>query len=261
MRAPVQYAIPSYQRPVLVQEKTLAYLRSVGIDPGNISVFVATEEERNAYLAAAPEGDRVRYILGVPTLPAQRAFIAEYYPPGTLLVSMDDDVADLAMAVSEKRLEPVEDLARMVEEGFEAASSAGTKLWGVAPLANAFYLWTGEAQRKLHFGLKFCVGCCYGYVVELPDEALRTVLSAKEDYERCLRYWKKYGCVARFQNIAPRTKFYSTGGLEDQRSPASAQKEVDYLVKAFPGVVRLNPKRKGDYPEILLKEPRPAKAR
>lgn len=254
MQSEYAVAIPSYQRAQLVWEKTVAYLARTNVDLNKVRVFVASEQEEREYLKARPlEMGAVLTVIGVPTLCAQRRFIQDYYEKhvGLSVLSMDDDVEFLGEATGPKQVREVLDLLTWLAQSKEACQAYGARVWGVAPLLNAFYLW---GSQPVQHGLKFCVGACFGFLAG-PDLPYQT-LAAKDDYERCLQHYKQFGGVVRWSRMAPKTKYYSTGGLESFRTPATSEVEVQNLLERFPGLLRVNPKRKSEYTEILLQEPR-----
>ena len=42
-------AVPSYKRATKCRDSTLTYLQTCGVDPKTITVFVASEEEKDTY--------------------------------------------------------------------------------------------------------------------------------------------------------------------------------------------------------------------
>ena len=88
-----QIAIPSYKRSETIKKKTLKVLAEYDIPPERVTVFVANEEELEAYTKSLSEhqyGGNI--VVGVPTIGKQRNFIEKYYPEGTRLMMFDDDI-------------------------------------------------------------------------------------------------------------------------------------------------------------------------
>jgi phosphoenolpyruvate synthase/pyruvate phosphate dikinase len=77
----------------------------------------------------------------------------------------------------------------------------------------------------------------------------------KDDYEKTLQYSKLDGGVCRFNYICCKTVMYKGGGL-NLKKQERLQHNIEssqYLLKEFPGYVKLNPKKMG---EILLRTPK-----
>ena len=83
-------AIPTYMRYAV---KTLVYLERESVPLELITLFVADEIERDKYAVAYPA---YRIVVGVIGIGPQRNFITAYYPEGTYIVSMDDDIRSMA---------------------------------------------------------------------------------------------------------------------------------------------------------------------
>jgi len=83
-----EIAIPSYKRPETIKKKTLKVLESYNIEPSKITIFVADENEYEAYKFSLKDTPYQNIVVGVPTIGAQRNFIERYYPEGTYLIEV-----------------------------------------------------------------------------------------------------------------------------------------------------------------------------
>ncbi len=239
-----QVAIPSYRRAGLLTERTLPLLLDRGVSPERITVFLSDPGEADEYRAVVPEP--VALVMGAPRLSGNRRAIQEHYPEGQALVCPDDDLKDLVRRLSEKDVEPVDNLAELFDEAFGLLDKTGLRLWGVYPVANPYFM-----RPRVTTDLRHIVGALWGCI---NTRTMHTSLEFKEDYERTLQFYAADGGVLRFNNVAVVTKFYGTGGLESIRSPDGVEAEVQILERRFPGLVHRNPRRKGPWPEILLRQ-------
>lgn len=241
-------AVPSYQRADLLTRKTLPWLLAGGVPADRVTVFLhSTDPQIPAYRAAlADSGVRV-VATDTRGIRAQRAAILNHYPPGAPLAQADDDVTALA-AVRSGRLTPLADVAGWLARMFTETASRDLWVWGVAPVANAFFLREGQVSE----GLKFCIGTVWGAFTRPGHPVHAGTAETKEDYEASLRAWWYDGGVVRADGVAPRADHYSPGGCEHLRSPDVEETSVRAIERAFPGLVRRNTKRQGPYPEILL---------
>lgn len=236
-----QIVIPTYGRPELVQEKTLAMLHKYKIPKEQITLFVANKKEYYLYSTQVASSLYGSIVIGVPGLMQQRNFIMQYYPIGTHIVSFDDDVSEL-WQLEEGKLVPLVGLKQVIHRGFALCKSLGYHMWGIYPTKNA-----GWMSPEPSTNLKFLIGHMYGIINR------KIVLHAplKHDYELSLENAVRDGGVIRMNDIVARTKMGKAGGIGKtvEERQATYKKVIQYLVKKYPGLVRMNPRREG---EILL---------
>lgn len=256
MKPAYQIAIPSFRRAETICKKTLHYLlRVADIDPKCITVFLSDPKERIEYQRKIIEAGlpSVKIVDGKPSLNLQRRFISNYYPEGTYIFNIEDDIPGIYSAPSPKKLEIVTRLDNLIKEGFYLAAKCSTKLWGFSASCNPFYL---HGSRP-NLGLYFIDGACFG-TINTHDKSLWSTLLDKEDYQRCLLYYKRFGSVVRLSMFAAKNITYKEkGGMEGQRSAANSRECADFLIKKYPGLVKINPRRQStEFTEILLINPR-----
>lgn len=243
------FTIRSYKRAKTLQHKSLAFLEKHGVSPSKVFIFVANEEELASYKESLPEIWHTRLQVGVPLGHKVNNFIHKFFPAGTRVVSMDDDITDIVHA-KDKKLSPVKDLNRVICAAFSWCDTSGTKLWGISPTSNAFFMDDG-----ISFNLKFCVGCFWGFIA--GDYDIEVHQDPKEDYERTILYYKKYGSVVRMNMLAPITNYYKEkGGLQEYRTNDIEKKAYEYMLETYPLFCSPNLRRKSEYPQILLRDKR-----
>lgn len=250
-------AICSYKREKLIQERTLKQLKDRRFNPEQIFIFVADGDERNRYSTCIPYGEYNQIVIARPGLAAARNFVLDYFPIGTHIVFMDDDIQEFKFLKGERLTDG--NLHEAIETGFEEAVKAKATLWGVSPVPNAFFM-----RPTITTHLKFCVGPFFGMINPgASDErgiCLPELNSEKEDYIRTLMCWDRDKAVVRINWLAVKTVYNKTAGgmmapdrLEKQRAA------VDFLKCKWPELVRDNKKRKSEFPEILIRSFRPKK--
>lgn len=251
--------IPSYKREETVQKKTLATLKKYGIPASKITIFVADKDQKAAYEAAIPKGTVKEYIVGEPGLAQVRNFILDYYPKGTKIVMMDDDVTSFVERTKDGKMKPLTSLTDVINTGFAEAGKAGASLWGVYPVPNGFFM-----KPTITTDLKFIIGSFWGIVNpgSSGPQGIKLPMSEKEDYIRTLMAFDRDGKVVRINYVSPKTAYYKEpGGMQtDPRRLEKQKTAVAYLLKTWPDKVMENPRRKSDYPEVLLRRGAAAKA-
>jgi hypothetical protein len=241
--------IPSYNRVETLKEKTLKVLQEYKIPASKIYVFVANAEQKKLYEEGIPKGSVKEIIIGEKGLAEVRNFIFRYFPKGTPLVEMDDDIRGfIEFDEKQKRHErKLVSLERIINRGFEECEKVGARLWGVYPSANGFFM-----KDTVSTDLKFIIGSFWGCIN--PGKEIQLPFGGeKEDYQRTLLFWEADGVVVRLNFVSPKTAYYAEpGGMQEGDRKAKQEVAVEKILKKWPEYVKLNPRRKSGYPEIRL---------
>ena len=264
-------AIPSYNRPELIQNKTLSLLHKHNINPKQIHIFVADREQYDLYKSKIPRDLYNKLIIGVKGLKNQRNYINNYYPEGYHIVEMDDDIDKIVELVMirkgsrsssrsqsqsqkksqspKKTLQPIKNLDEFIKKAFSRCISNGIFLWGVYPLANSHFM-----TDTITTDLRFIVGPFWGMINRhRPD--LQLTIDEKENSERTLQHWVIDGTVLRFNNIGIETNYYKNkGGMQEEgkNRKEEALQSVIYLHKQYPKITKIHLGKKSGVPEIKL---------
>jgi hypothetical protein len=245
-----QIIIPSYKREETVQKKSLATLKHYGIPASKITIYVADKEQEKIYRAVVPKDIKIK--VGEPGLAQVRNYILNDYPIGTKIVMMDDDVTGFVERTQDGKMRPLRSLVDVINTGFKEAEKADASLWGVYPVPNGFFM-----KPTVTTDLKFIIGSFWGIINpgSKGPRGIKLPMSEKEDYIRTLMAFDRDGKVVRINYVSPKTAYYKEpGGMQTDPKRIEKQKTaVEYLMKTWPDKVMLNPRRKSDYPEILLR--------
>ena len=244
--------IPSYNRPELIQQKTLSLLKKHSIKSSHIVIFVANREQYDLYKSKIPKTLYHKLVIGVKGLKNQRNYISNYYPEGTHIVQMDDDlekIVQLNVENGKKTIEPISNLDTFIKKAFLLCQTNTIFLWGVYPLANSHFM-----TNTITTDLRFIVGPMWGMINRHhPD--LELTIDEKENTERTLQYWSMDGKVLRFNNIGIETKYYKNkGGMQNEgkNRKEEALKSVQYLHNKYPTITKLHLGKKSGVPELKL---------
>lgn len=233
-------AIPSYQRPLVLCEKTLKTLEEHGIPKHQIHIFVVKEEEAAYKEAAGPDYNIVVGELG---LVEQKRFIEHYYPEGHHILFLDDDIEAIDLS-------DFTTLGALIQNAHKECLARGAYIWSVYPVWNPYFR---KNKEPLSTSLKMCIGGFTGIINRPDNEELRLKWCRdREDVERSLKYFIHDGIVLRFNRVGYKTKFFAVGGhgTLPQRIEAITS-EVQILNKKYPlhGSIR----QKKEYPDFRLK--------
>ena len=269
-------AIPSYNRPDIIQSNTLAVLKSHNINPSQITIFVSDKEQYDIYKNAIPSTLYNNIVIGALGLKNQRNYINSYYPEGTHVVEMDDDIKRIVQLVITKRntkkgstssrmssrmskktksasrstsIKSINDLDGFIKKAFTICTEKKIFLWGVYPLANAYFM-----TNTVTTDLRFIVGPMWGMINRHRKE-LKLTVDEKENSERTLQHWKLDRAVLRFNNVAIDTNYYKNkGGMQSEGKDRKleAMKSIAYLHQLYPDITKIYMEKKSGMPEIKL---------
>lgn len=229
-----EVAIPSYNRSKTIASKTLAFLASVSYPADRISIFVANEEEALLYYRAVPRALYGKLIVGVKGIMEQRNFITEYYPEDSIYIGMDDDI---------KKIDCLLEFRVLIENAVKLLDTRKGGLWGVFP--------NDDKRRyadETTTHLTFIIG---SFFVCRNHKYIRCSYGEKEDYERSILYFKKYGEVYRYRGAGVVTTYQKgEGGLQEEGRVARMEQGVQNLLKLYPSYC-LRKDKKG-MPDVLL---------
>ena len=202
-------AIPSYRRPDILKNQTLAVLDRLSVNRDNIVIFVADEEEYDTYNTVL--NGKYQIVVGVRGISSQRKFYHNWFPIGERIVSIDDDMADL-LELGDKKLIPTQyTIDDIVSMGYKYAELENAKMWGINPTMNHFFL-----KNHVSVGLRYICANFMGtfagdWIFTDPN---RRMTPTGEDHHSTLRGFTRYGSVVRLEFLCPKTKYFATGGID-----------------------------------------------
>jgi len=292
-------AIPSYGRSKTLIKATLQMLANNGTDFKRVYIFVANEEECDIYEKALngpidPHGV-LGYgpylIIGKKGIKNQRNFMSKFFDDGEYIFYLDDDVYNIFKCVHKKELvdkklvdkgledtpanrkkwhksgnilENYNKLHEFIINGFKKCEESGFKLFGLHPVENAYFLRPDHVSTDLRYIIGYACG-----VINDKECEIRTV-DDKEDYERSIKYYLKYGGVLRYNGMCVHTNCYKEpGGMQSEghRSWERVDESAKYLANKYPFCAHLNIKKKKKdkktgkpWTELRLKDKRKVKS-
>jgi len=241
-------AVPSYKRAQLCNLKTLTTLHAMGINPNLVHVFVVPEEFET-YKEALDADKYSSIIAGRKGLVDQRDFICNYFPEGSHIVFLDDDIERIDLSFTD-----YPNLHAFFLDAFDKCVEYHSNIFGVYPVYNPYFR---EKRTAITTGLSYIVGAFYG-IINTLDECLNLTVtretSQKEDVERSLLYWLDRGVVVRFNRVGFKTKYYGTdgGGLGKFSDRLETMKvSAINLHQKYPELTRIKIRKSGMYEVVL----------
>ncbi|CAK9023402.1 unnamed protein product [Durusdinium trenchii] len=135
---------------------SLGMLSRQRIPKHRVTLFVANETERTKYRAAlaGSEWEKVRIEVSVLGNKNSRNFIMKFFPPGTYVVSIDDDVERISWKIQEGmthhvlRSLPPGSLEKIIFDGYKQMREQKAFLWGVSTSQNARHMKVNGISKR-----------------------------------------------------------------------------------------------------------------
>jgi len=213
-----ELAIPSYRRSNTIASKTLAFLASVSYPAEKITVFVADEEEALLYYRAIPRTLYGRLVVGVKGLMEQRNFISQHYPEDSIIVQMDDDIKKIDS--------PTHSFLCILQNAVERLNTRKGGLWGVLP--------NDDKRRYSDTTTTHLTHILGSFFVCRNHRDIQITATEKEDYERSILYFKRYGEVYRYRGAGVSTTYQKgDGGLQEEGRLGRMEEGVKNLTSKY----------------------------
>ena len=243
-------AIPTYNRYDVLADKSLKTLLDGNVNKNKIYLFVANKSQYKLYEEAIPKNMYHKIIIGKIGITNQRKFISTYFPENQYIISIDDDVEELQILKGEK-LAKLKDIDAFFIKAYTVLKKEDLYIWGIYPVRNAFFMYPNYTTD-----LRFLIGVMFGYINRHLRKLEPSIKSeTKEDYEQTILYFNMDRGVLRFNNVTPKTKFNSIGGLGTDRFERN-KNAAEYLHKTYPDIITIFQRKNETYEVKLKKLPR-----
>lgn len=231
------------------QVHSITTLLGHGFNKEDIDLFVANEEQKLEYEKFNPG---INIIVGVLGMKAIREFITNYYPEGTKVLCMDDDIMGFRMKNPREWEESCFcddelDLKAEIDLAWEECEKSGRHMWGVYPVNNHFFM-----TNKISYDYKFCCGQIFGLIIK--RELCELNVNQYEDYERCIKHYLADGGVVRLNYICVKSPKMdsNSGGFKNR----DYEGDCKILQKLYPNLFYLKEKKGMPHPNPTLKDTR-----
>lgn len=231
-------AVPSYRRKDKLQKQTLAFLEQQKVPKDRITIFLANQEEYDEYKSALPD---YCLVVGKQSLSDQRLFISHYYPIGTKVVSLDDDIKKI------KFLRPDLDFITLGNLMFQHCQTENLTFWGIYPVNNLYY-----CHDRVRKGGLYIANCAFGFISTHDLSEWLPKDGTKEEVWHTLYRIQKEGSVLRYEGACPDTQYYGSGGLSTTRTVEKEKADSLYVASLFPALCSYVDKKNG-HPDVKIK--------
>jgi len=242
----IQFAIPSSNRTDLLAKTTLSLLDTHKIDYDTITIFCPSNQT-TIYEAYFPDIN----VVGVPEkgIGRTRTFIRKYYPVGTKVIQIDDDIKDICSI--EPRFHNIS-LIDYFQECFESMIEESVKFAGFTPYDNEFYMKPGYSLTPKYTG---------GHLILeiIRDNPIEVHISHFEDYVANALYFLIDKKLMRFNGTYVKTKYSnSNGGIIDYYGGLSERKKIaskiaEKIKYIFKGLLQITHNKTHDVTNLKFK--------
>jgi hypothetical protein len=255
-------AIPSLSRADIICHKTLKLCKLFNIPQDKIYIFVILPEKCSYIFELKKHNlENINIIVGPIGLDKMRNFITNYFDEGEYLLNMDDDIdaiyklsidttiTDLKKASRYKLLEIKDDFISLINNTFEICKKENIGLFGIYPVKNGYFM---KSLPDITYDLRFCVGTLWGCI---NDKSIIINIEEKEDFDRTLQYYIKYGKILRLNTITIKTRYYKTQGGMQQNNidrKETSKESCKYLLEKYPKYTKLYNGKKSGIFEVKL---------
>lgn len=257
------FIIPSLSREDILLKKTLPLLLSTyHVAPERIHVFVIQKEYASYVERIGAISPQVQVHIGPLGLHHMRNHIHSFFPEGTEMVCLDDDITEIQQLYIREEITDVksakryglvsltaETFDRWLQDAFHELHTRHLSLFGIYPVRNGYFM---KDLPSKTFDLRFIVGCVWGCI----NRHHRTiVLEEKEDVERTLLSYIQDKGVLRYNHLCPVTKYYKEqGGMQARTKDRkeTSQQSCCYLLTTYPMYCKLYTSKKSGIHEIRL---------
>ena len=201
--------IPSYKRPQIFKDKTLALLKKYKIPIDNIDLLLGTPEEGQEYRKVLGNEFATNFIYhGQKGIGAVRNWIKWHYKYQTnikYVVYIDDDIEDILDWQT-----PLENFESFIENMFYETETKGLNLWGISAFHNPFFM-----RKTLTTNLKYICGAFNGEIIDRTKHDIYVDTNHIEDFQFTMEHFLRDGGVLRNNGVCIKTKYFGIGGINE----------------------------------------------
>ena len=221
-----EIAIPSYDRPKIIKEKTLSLLHRLGISNNSIKIFLENEEQKKLYEKELGNSYNI-IVTNTKGISEKRNYLHSHYYEQSIfdrVLFIDDDIENI-MTLNKKNPRVLQELDEnsfktFVEDIFRLTEYEGLSLWGVSTFHNPFFLSYNTTRT-----LKQIAGAFQGLCIRRDRDLIHCDIDHMEDSQFSLEYFLRDGGVVRSSHICLITKYFEEqGGIAGSLGGNAARK-------------------------------------
>lgn len=231
------FVIPSYQRPDITKNQTLAFLKKHGIEDTDIYLVLRKDDlYLNDYLDRATNINIL--MTDVRGVGRTHNYITDNFDEGSFIVEIDDDLQDLF----DNERNPCKDFKKVCEDMKTKMLEEQCSYGGTYQVVNPMFM---SGCDNYTTDLRYMLGCLrFRYV----RKDIRLETNYAEDFENCLQHFIRDGKILKNNWIAPKTRNYQPGGCAgDGRDNDTEKLDKQYLADKYPQYCKIFQRKSGKW--------------
>lgn len=237
----MKFIVPSYQRSEILQAKTLAYLKVMGIDMSDVYVFIREDDKEYDMYNAIPDINLLP--IDIKGIGATHNYITHHFNEGEFIIEIDDDL-DYLVDNNREMLPCFLTLCREMKSKME---EEGCSYGGTYSVDNPMFMTRCDQYTT---DLRYCLGCIRFRFIR---KEIKLETNFAEDMENCILHYIRDKKILKNNWVAPKTKNYADGGCNgDGRNYDSELRDKEFLADKYPMYCRLF-FRKNGHPDCRIR--------
>ncbi len=229
------FIVPSFQRPDIFKEQTLAFLKKHNVDEKDIYLVLRKDDPYlNDYIDRATNINII--LTDVKGIGRTHNYITEYFDEDKFLIEIDDDLIDLF----DNERKPIKEFLHIVEEMKTKMKEQNINYGGTYQIINPKFM---SGNPHYTTDLRYMLGCLR-FRFNKKDIVLETNYS--EDFENSILHFLRDGKILKNNHIAPKTRNYQSGGCKnDGRDNDTEKSDKVFLSTKYPQYCRIFQRKSG----------------
>ena len=225
-------AIPTYNRPEIFKQTTMAFLERHNVPKKNVLLFLKDKEQLKKY----ENIDYQKILTNSHGMMKTRNYLQKYFRQSEYenVLYLDDDIADLY-----DYDKPLDDFICLINKMIKDLEQRKLYIAGISPYDNTFYL-----KRTSTTTLKNICGCFRLERIRRDTDIILTPVGQFEDMFFSCKHFLRDGGLLRYNWIYPKTKFFndiggmneSLGGMTERQKEMEINKDI--MLELFPKMLK-----------------------
>ena len=229
----MKFIIPSYQRYIILLNKTYDYLIKQNISTDDIYIICREDDDQLDNYKRIKSNIIITDVKGIG---ATHNFISSYFDEGDYIVEIDDDMSNLI----DNERKDISDFKELCQTMKDKMIEEGCSYGGTYAVDNSMFM---SGCKQYTTDLRYMLGCLRFRFIR---KEIAVVTDYAEDFEHCILHYLRDGKILKNNWIAPITKNYNAGGCDgDGRNFESEKKDKEYLANKYPQYCRLFERKNG----------------
>lgn len=223
--------IPSLHREKILKKHTLSTLLQKGINPEQIDIWVADNQEKKKYTDSIPSEMYNKIYVGSLGRMNQLNHIRKFYPQKSKILIIDDDISKIETIDEDKHLIPAENLDLWSDFVFKKMNKFKSGICGIYKVRNGLFM-----DKSITVGYCYIFGAMH-WIINNQTPKLNLFLDVCEDYETTIKNYVYYGKTMNCNALSVKNESWDNENIERMENPTKNSQAHKKLTKAYPDLI------------------------